>query len=280
MTLAVYWGPVGAEPEINKEKLAQVKKVAVASIYGPPKILATSEHFDQLETYNYTEQALAARLPKLQWQIVPAADTKKFLSENYKAAYLEFVRPEHKQYVKDNPAVVENYLQMREQGLFSGGPLTWSSNTTKLVDYYTGHEPNKAPPATETFRQAMAKLAKQLGTDAFLVVRVIPGWKSPKWGNSAYGPANSMMGALAVGLEAMEKLNTAMDGDKAFAVVHTRLINSEGEIVFEDEVTTFSNEGYGTGGMNFSVGEADVSRLMHQAIDNALDQVVKDAGGS
>lgn len=250
------------------EKRAQIKTVAIFSVYGPEKLHAGFGSFAQQEIFDYLEERLPTALQENGLNAVPVGQRKLLVATEYEDTFLEFLAPEHKAQIK-----AANYNKEEVKKLMNSLAAlarafqtqeVASSNTCLCLDYYSAQAKGNRLKFSDAFRKTLGKLTQKLNADAFLLVRVQTSISAEKVPESP--------GPLAL-------FTRMAKGDRAYSKLTMGLFDTGGEVIFEDEVIGQSKEGMGIGGLNLRYDAKDIGKTARQAQDQALEALSKHMSG-
>jgi hypothetical protein len=257
----------------DEARLAQIKKIAVASVYGPRELHeGLKDSTLQQELYDQLEADLLARLQTASLEVLPLEQTKALLAAEYAQAYVEALPDKQKkQAEKLRPAIDRGYTffpiaSSRGTHVLFGSAVSFE-NTEHRTHANAGKETYSQPRAEydEVFIQTLSGLTRKLGADGFLVLRVIPDMATTVAKKSAIP-----------GLDGIRAIRAMKEGDHAFLTLDLALYTSDGQAAFADQVTVMSESAVGVGGGFTAVKgykEEDVKRLIQEAVPSAMQGI-------
>lgn len=289
----------------DEARLSSVRKVALVSIYGPTTAvegLARSTKVSLTPLYDQAEQIILAALQQNGYEVVPAGETRAAVESGYIDLYVDALKASYNS--EKDKARAENEratLKAKRFVKFSVTPVA-SANTSYV--YPASHEwPSglhfhveddtpmilkgtevvkggvpiiEQPPAV---RAALGALARKLGADAAMIVRVVPGmtrpYIPPASNNKSIFGLGSAIRDMKNGIKGMKT------GDYGSAVMDAALFDVTGQTIFRASIITRSKEDIGNalGGLVHGRGEEPSSIVMKEALDSAIQTTFKHLTG-
>lgn len=266
-------------PLRDEARLAAVKRVAVFAVYGPKEIDGGfGKNFEAQALYDLAETNLIDALKGRGMEVLPLDATRALVGSDYPAAYLQRIPARQRKHLE-----APNSRPALDRGYLLALPEPVASANTRLVfgsDYgwktFQAHQTGKKggdrdsfdqPPANheEAMREALAELAAKAGADAYVVMRVVPtiattvAKEQSKW---------NPLGGITKGISAIKAMK---EGDHGFAAIDVVLVDTRGEVVYQDQLVAMSKETHGTGGgFNLKMKPEDIERLAKDALAEAV----------
>lgn len=216
-SISLLLGTVGSAAgfDLDKDKMAKIKTVAVVTIAGPRDIGLF--HYPTQENFAHLEAALPGPLSAANLQLVPLDKTRAVIDSDWTAAYAEFLKPEHQAFVRKNKEKVFSTLSQLS-GLARQYSFNYTSpNTAWARDYYGSPDQFQGKgKLTPSFKQAMAKVMQKLNADGYILMNYWVGPEdelAPAWDGGTIKVADILVGHLIL-----------------------RLFNAEGDLVFRDDL--------------------------------------------
>lgn len=266
-------------PLRDEARLAAVKRVAVFAVYGPKEIDGGfGKNFEAQPLYAAAETNLVDALKARGFEVLPLEATRALLESDYAAAYLQRIPARQRRHLE-----APQSRPVLDRGYTIALPEPVASPNTRLVfgsDYgwktFQAHQTGKKggdrdsfdqPPANheEAMRKALAELAAKAGADAYVIMRVVPTIATTvAKEQSVWNP----LGGITKGISAIKAMK---EGDHGFAAVDVVMVDTRGEIVYQDQIVAMSKETHGTGGgFNLKMKPEDIERLTRDAMVEAV----------